>query len=410
MTRTHSQTDTSVGDRSGNDRQMDVTISVPGTFWAFRIAHELTTRGVGTQVYTTTPRFKLSTELPAEQVHPIRYPGVVKQLGYQLPDDGVLSHVTRWNRPVQRLGDYLFDKAVSRQLSPTDRGLFLGFAGACRDSLVRANDLGYVTVVERSSSHIRAQRRLLKEEYDRYGVEGQPISLSHVEREEAEYDAADFIVTPSEFSAESLVEQGVATDKIRRIPFGANVNFEVPNRKDSNNPFIFLFTGHVSLRKGVQYLLDAWEKISLPDAQLVFAGHVEDALAERVQDFEDDDSVKFLGWVDNVDEWYRKASVFVFPSIEEGSARVTYEAMTWGLPVITTFNSGWVGTDGEHGLEVPIRDPNALAKAISQLYDDKASRLQMGKHGRTLIENKYTWEDYAERVYTTYQSMIDLSG
>ncbi|WP_148416288.1 glycosyltransferase family 4 protein [Haloferax sp. KTX1] len=388
---------------------MNVTISVPGTFWAFRIARELTARGETVQVFTTTPQYRLPSELPSEQVHPIRYPGIIKKVGYLLPDNGWFARHTHWNRPIQRLGDYSFDKAVARRLSPVgrdNRDIFLGFAGACHDSLVQANRYGYVTGVERSSSHIRTQRRLINEEYDRYGVEGQPISISHVEREEMEYDAADFIITPSKFSYNTLVEHGVPAEKICIIPFGANTNFDVPDRQESNHPFTFLFTGHVSLRKGAQYLLDAWEEQSLPNAQLLIAGHIEDALKDRVEDFSDDDSVEFLGWVDNLEELYRKASVFVFPSIEEGSARVTYEAMSWGLPVVTTFNSGWVGTDSVHGVEIPIRDPDALVNAMTRLYEDSTLRQRMSTQARDLIESKYTWDHYAERVHKTYRTVV----
>jgi glycosyltransferase involved in cell wall biosynthesis len=147
--------------------------------------------------------------------------------------------------------------------------------------------------------------------------------------------------------------------------------------------------------------------LSLPNATLQIAGRVDETVADVVEAYEDGDSIEFLGWVDDVDALYRDASVFVFPTIEEGSARVTYEAMSWGLSVITTPHSGWVGTDGDHGVEVSIRDVKALASAMKQLYDDAAQRRAMGRRGRSLMEREYTWDAYADRVWGTYRGMID---
>ena len=384
-----------------------VTISAPGEYWVPHIVRELRARGATTAVYTTTPRFSLGPTLPTT-THTVLLPGLVKQVGYQLPRWGVLSRLTGWNRPVERWCNYRFDASVARRLRPAESRLFLGFAGACRDSLRRASQLGFVTAVERSSTHIRTQRRLLLEEYERHGVDGQPISLGHVEREEAEYDAADYVVTPSQFTYESFLDHGVEEEKLVRIPFGTDVG-DAPPREESDERFTFLYVGHVSLRKGVQYLLPAWESLSLPNAELVVAGHVDDAVADLVAAYEGDDSVRFLGWVDDVETLFREASAFVFPSIEEGSARVTYEAMASGLPVVTTANSGWVGTDGEHGVEVPIRDPEAIADAMRRLYERPERRREMGRAGRELIASEYTWDDYGDRIYEAYRGMLSRS-
>ena len=64
---------------------------------------------------------------------------------------------------------------------------------------------------------------------------------------------------------------------------------------------------------------------------------------------------------------YQQADIFVLPSIEEGSALVTYEAMACGLPVVTTPNAGSVVRDGVEGFIVSIRDPDALAERIESV-------------------------------------------
>ena len=73
------------------------------------------------------------------------------------------------------------------------------------------------------------------------------------------------------------------------------------------------------------------------------------------------------------------ADVFVFPSLFEGSAVVTYEALACGLPSVVTPNAGSVVRDGLEGFVVPPRDVEALAARMEQLGDDPQPP---GTHGR----------------------------
>jgi glycosyltransferase involved in cell wall biosynthesis len=135
--------------------------------------------------------------------------------------------------------------------------------------------------------------------------------------------------------------------------------------------------------------------------------HIDESAQPIVQKYKSNDDIRFLGWVDDLYEWYEKSSAFVFPTLEEGSARVIYEAMASGLPIVTTFNSGWVGEDGEHGIEVPIRDSEAVAEAIRYMYNNPEERKQMGENAQNHITSNFTEDDYGERIFSEYQSMIN---
>jgi glycosyltransferase involved in cell wall biosynthesis len=82
--------------------------------------------------------------------------------------------------------------------------------------------------------------------------------------------------------------------------------------------------------------------------------------------------------------------VLAFPSLHEGSALVTYEALACGLPVITTPNAGSVVRDGREGLLVPIRDVGALARALQRLRDD-ASLCEAMRHAARARAEAHTW-------------------
>jgi glycosyltransferase involved in cell wall biosynthesis len=91
------------------------------------------------------------------------------------------------------------------------------------------------------------------------------------------------------------------------------------------------------------------------------------------------------------------ADVFLLPSICEGSATVCYEALSHGLPVITTENSGSVVRDQVDGFIVPIRDAESIADRVERLADDADLRARMS--GNALARaSEFTLEKYGERL------------
>jgi glycosyltransferase involved in cell wall biosynthesis len=102
----------------------------------------------------------------------------------------------------------------------------------------------------------------------------------------------------------------------------------------------------------------------------------------------------------------QQADVFVFPSIEEGSALVTYDALACGLPVITTPNAGSVVRDEIDGLIVPIRDVGALAAALQRLREDRDLRERMGRSARTRAE-EYPWSRYRHSLLAAYRQVLN---
>jgi glycosyltransferase involved in cell wall biosynthesis len=384
---------------------MKLTVSVPGSFHAFQIVDQLHRRGWDCEVHTTEFPFNVPDTAPDGRVHTYSYLQLFTEVSKRtsLPDRLLPS---RWNRPLERWKATLFDRAVARNLSPSGEGIFLGFAGNALRSVERANEYGYTTAIERSSSHIATQQDILNEEYEKYG-KSQPISAKHVEWERREYGEADFVVTPSKFVYETFLEHEFPADNLRCVPFGFDWS-DAELDYTRSEPFRFLFAGGVTLRKGVQYLLEAWERLDL-DAELLVTSGVDPGMEWLVDRYHGDDTISFLGWVNDLEAVFDRADAFVFPSLEEGSARITYEAMARGLPLVTTHNSGWVGEDGTHGIEVPIRDPAALASAIQRLYASEAERKQMGKNARELMLRDHTASDYGDRLVEAYRSFTHES-
>ncbi|HID52436.1 MAG TPA: glycosyltransferase family 1 protein [Anaerolineae bacterium] len=296
----------------------------------------------------------------------------------------------------------LYDHWAARQLERCD--LFHGWNGFCLKSLQRAKNLGAVTVVERASAHNLRQRAILEEEYGRWGRTF-PWPQASLERSLKEYEWADYILVPSQFAYDSFLDQGFAPERLLLIPFGVDTErFRPADKSKGERPFRILYVGQISLQKGGIYLLQAWQKLGWTNAELYLVGRVEQNDGRIFQPYQNLPGVHWLGYVSDPVRMYQKADVFVFPSLQEGSALVTYEAMACGLPIITTAHAGSVARDGREGFIVPIRDADALANRLETLRRDKKLRLKMGQAAREHIKTS-TWEKYSNSIAQTFASL-----
>lgn len=297
--------------------------------------------------------------------------------------------------------DLIFDFLASREVERCD--FFHGWNNMSLRSLRKARDLGAITIVERASSHILTQKKLLQEEYRKFGMNLDPIDPRVVSRSLQEYEECDFIFVPSQFAYESFLENKVPEKKLKLIPFGVDLErFNLP--KKPHGIFRVIFVGQVGLRKGVGYLLEAWSELSLKNAELVVVGPIFPDFKEQIQKFKDLLGVRYITYLNRIEELYQESDVFIFPTIEEGTALAVLEAMASSLPVITTYNAGCPIKDEKEGFIVPIRDVEALKKSLLALYQDRDLTLKMGSEARRRVED-LGWEKYKHKLIETYQEI-----
>lgn len=331
------------------------------------------------------------TEIPAER---IRTMGLV---------DGGMRKLATFDRSgwVAYLQGVCFDIWVARQLESADL-LHIWTTYGLR-SLQRARELGIRTLVERASSHPRYQARLMDEEYRRWGL---PTMATDViaTRSGAEIDLADYTLIPSDFVYESFLHQGVDPSRLITIPFGVDLDRFQPASEPGPHPFRVLFMGNVGLRKGVPYLLEAWRQLGWHDAELWLVGRITQGMRPILARYADLHGVRYIGHTEDTVACYQSADLFAFPTIEEGSALVTYEALACGLPVVTTPHAGAVLRDGREGMLTPIRDVDALATAIEKLRSNERLRRDMGVAARQRAE-EFSWNRYGTRLVEAYHGI-----
>ncbi|MDO8626778.1 MAG: glycosyltransferase family 4 protein [Candidatus Magasanikbacteria bacterium] len=217
--------------------------------------------------------------------------------------------------------------------------------------------------------------------------------------------AADEVIVPSEFVASTLVSVGLGAVPMKRIPFGVArpTNFTVTDiiSRLKQKPMIFLFAGNANYRKGLGYLLEAWRRANLTDAKLIICGRVYKEIQGDIKKYQSA-TIQFTGFVSNINDYLKSAHAFVFPTLLEGSAKIVYEAMSYGLPVITTANAGSLIEDNVDGYIIPLADPVTLADKLRFLYEHKDVVAVLGARAFAKVQ-AYTWERYAKAVIAEYQ-------
>jgi len=348
------------------------------------------------------------SEIPANLIRPIRFQ----------PVRMVSFLKARYYYTLKRMA---LDRRAARHIRRHGCDIFHGWTTECLHSLEEAKRIGAKTIVERPAPHPATAWRLLREEYERWGV---PLPrydgnrwLAGIDWEHRdvvvaplEFSLADRVVVQSEFDARSFIEQGFPPEKMVLLPRAVDLKQFPPPSEPEDSPFRVLSVGTVCLRNGLVDLLHAWTGLGLPGGELWVVGAVHEEIVPFLATCRDDPSIRFFGHVrEGADRFFPDAAVFVLPSITEGSAKTTYEAMAAGLPVITTLNAGSVVRDGVDGFIVPIRDPDAIKERLLSLYKNREMGRVLGKSGRDRVA-QFSWETYENRLISIYEEFLGGSA
>jgi len=383
---------------------LKIVLSTVGKFHAFDLARELYARGALETIFTGYPRFKLGNEeLPQELIQTFPY---LQAPFMALPWGKWLSHRLIWQW--KNLSSGLFDAHVENELPECD--VFVGLSGSALKSGMRARQRGTRFVCDRGSAHIRVQNELLREEYEKWAMPFLLMDPRMIAREEAEYAVADLITVPSTFAYRSFIEQGIPAEKLRLLPYGVNVSRFQPVAKPGAGRFDVLYAGGMSLQKGIQYLVQAYQKIRHPAKSLTFVGAPSQEFIAmlRMRGLWPADA-KVLGHMPQtaLQNVMSRSHVLVLPSVQDGFGMVMAQAMACGCPVIASRNTGAedLFTDGREGHVVPIRDVDALAERLQQLADHPEERAAMAQRALERVQNMGGWRDYGEKAMAIYHEV-----
>ncbi|AFI84243.1 hypothetical protein Q7A_1413 [Methylophaga nitratireducenticrescens] len=253
---------------------------------------------------------------------------------------------------------------------------------------VKAKKKNKLILHEAINTHQTSARQILESEYQSLGLGAfEGISESAIVVENQKLSISDYIFCPSPNVTRSMLENGVDPQKLIQTSYGLGEHQRHYPEKNNlqTDGLNGLFVGSGIVRKGIHLLLQYWRDADL-SGNLVIIGSIDPAIEHIVKPYRDDPRFEFINFTTDIDQYFKKADVFMLPSLEEGSPLVTYLAIGAGLPCIVSP----MGGDGviRHGIEGYIIEPHDKEGWVSTLLSlaqqpSKRRELSMAAYERS---------------------------
>ena len=216
---------------------------------------------------------------------------------------------------------------------------------------------------------------------------------------------------------DEFVDEGLIDEDKTEVILSSGVdpdNFEFSPETDNNKVRVLMAT-RLLWQKGIGEYVEAAEEIKEDREDVVFelAGgfeeeHMDGVDREWVVDKDEKGVIDFLGYVDDMVSKLAETDIVVLPSYyREGVPRVLLEAMASGKPIVTTDAPGCRETvvEGRNGILVEPEDSESLADAVLDLVEDGDKRIEMGKEGRSIVEEKFNRKKVVEQYFEVYKKI-----
>ena len=296
------------------------------------------------------------------------------------------------------------DHKVSLALSNHSSQILHAYEDGCSSSFARAKQQGIQCSYELPIAHWATARRLLAEEAERH-PEWEPTLESTREPEEKlcqkeeELRLADRISCPSQFVLDSIPLEISQKTPCQVSPFGSPpcepVDFE---RSTQSDTLKLLFVGSMSQRKGLADLFEAMKLLKGEPVSLSILGQPSMPMEFYRRQFSE---FEYFPPCSNkkVRAIMKEHDALVLPSIVEGRALVQQEALSCGLPIIVTPNSGGedLVVEGKTGYMVPIRSPEKIKEAVNVLLANNINKSEIQQLCQKNA-TQYSWASYAQKI------------
>lgn len=296
-----------------------------------------------------------------------------------------------------------FDSWVVRKIKSMEFDVLIGYETSSLKASEYFKECGGIFILDHASEHWKFQEKIISEEKKNgYLISDVKSALfDHInEIKEKELELADYVLTPSSYSMNSLVEAGVSENKVIKLPYGVNLStFTLKKEFRKDEKFVILFVGSIIPRKGVQYVLQSFKELKLKNAKVVLAGNVAGD-GQKILN-------QYRGYYEHIPylsdhslvSLYQRADLLVIPSLMDSFGLVVLEAMACGTPAIVSLNTGAKDLieDGKNGFTVPIRNVDSIKEKMLWCYENPYETFLLGRNARQVAE-KNSWEVYYSRL------------
>lgn len=300
-----------------------------------------------------------------------------------------------------------FDKEVSKRLVKAKKSgatAVYAYEDGALETFLQAKKIGLECIYDLPIAYYETLQKLLQEEATKKPAWAATLgggiadSTEKLARKRKELELADTIIVASDFVRDSLPEWA-KNKKIIQSPFGTpSSNESIPIKENRvGEKLRVLFVGSMTQRKGLGDLFEAMQLVDPDAVELVVMG----SLAAPLSFYKSQANFIYESTRTHAEvlQLMNGCDVFCLPSIVEGRALVMQEAMSQGLPIIITANTG--GEDlvihGQTGFLVPIGSPVVIAQKINWFLENRNKCIEM-KKASIAKAKEYSWEGYVNTI------------
>jgi D-inositol-3-phosphate glycosyltransferase len=281
-------------------------------------------------------------------------------------------------------------------------------------TLAAARELGIHSFREVPNAHTEFAYQRAAGEAAKLGVR-MPRGHSHIpnprrlELERREFGLADTLLVPSDYVRDTFLERGFRREQLARHQYGFDPDrFPAPSTPEARvtRPLRACFVGHGEPRKGLHYALQAWFDSGVATTgRFVICGGFVPQYRKRLTPLLEHPSIETVGFQSDVGAVMRQADILMLPSLEEGSALVTYEAQASGCVLLVSDAAGALCRHADEALVHRAGDVHTLTEHLRRVDADRdmLARLRATTLAR---RNQLTWSAAAARLDEIYRARI----
>jgi glycosyltransferase involved in cell wall biosynthesis len=355
---------------------------------------------------------KAFEELPLEKIKTYPYKELLRLFVSRYGSAVLTDKTWEW-------AELSFDKWVASQVSKMNIDAVHVYEHAGLATLKKGREKGIFTIYEQPSQYHTFFAPVVAEQLKKYPqLASSETSLLFNDksdyrnrRRDEELAHADLVLCNSSFTKRTLLDAKIKADKIQVVSYGFPHVLDLSqteSKTSTDKPVIFLNAGTQNLRKGLHLLYNAWRKanFSPQQAELWLIG--KNSLPEDLtKDLGINVKIKDSIPREELMQLYKEADVFVLPTLADGFAMVISEAMSQGVPVITTQNS--MAPDfiinEKNGWVVPVGEEEALLNQMKWCVENKHLLPKIGYEALQTAK-KWQWEDYRKKVTEVVQNQF----
>lgn len=300
-----------------------------------------------------------------------------------------------------------FDRYINKILRKMNVKAVIAYENSALHTFREAEQLGMLKILDAASIHYIEQ-----DKYHKFD-ESHKLHDKINKRKEEEIQKADIILTVSNLARESYINAGISPQKVITIPMGVDLKVFKPTQKSCSSEKIirFLFCGSLIERKGIDILLEAYQKIRKLGVlcELILIGGTNKSFSKLFSKTNYSENIIQLGKLTQIEinPVLQNSDCLVLPSRHDSFGMVVLEALACGLPVIV---SSMVGAkeaicESKNGWVIPVNNVEALVDRMLWCANNRNALKTMREAARAAAA-KFSWEHYHSKIIELIKSIL----